>query len=236
MKVLSGPGASWLCEEADPLFGDARFGFPPRSRGASFPTSSLKERVLDWETELPAAVTKPKPTRQGTASELVALVRLLPVDAQREITNILKSLSVEVTSELWGTSPALPDVVKAALWHTSTAAAREQAVVDRSVSLVAASGIAGISVDQLNHLISEGQLSAIARDDVTWIPQWQFDQEGHLLKGVEELVASFPGSAPALAQWVERPHPDLGMTPQEALMHGHVDEVVFAATRGLATA
>ncbi|HVM36664.1 MAG TPA: hypothetical protein VM784_15170 [Actinomycetota bacterium] len=102
----------------------------------------------------------------------------------------------------------------------------------RSLSVAEAATSAGLPEAELLRLIETGLLSALRVDEEWRIPDWQFGEQGQLIAGISSIIRAFAGSTAALAAWVEREHPDLGLTPRAALLEGRVDEVVYAANRG----
>jgi len=126
----------------------------------------------------------------------------------------------------------LGDVLAATLWHASEHSSKARAAAVRSLSVAEAATSAGLPEAELLRLIETGLLSALRVDEEWRIPDWQFGEQGQLIAGISSIIRAFAGSTAALAAWVEREHPDLGLTPRAALLEGRVDEVVYAANRG----
>lgn len=192
---------------------------------------SFKERVLDWE---PRGSEQSRPVRaqEDLHTQLSAALRQLPAVTRHELVFVLQELSIEAAAELWGDEPELRDVVSATIWHQLEATKRTQEAVGRSLSLPEAAARAAIAEEDLLRLAEMRAISTVRTKSDVRMPDWQFDDAGGLIQGLEPLLRAFPGSAGTLSAWVNREHPDLGETPRSALLRGRTDAVVYAASRG----
>lgn len=216
--------ADWV-ERGAPITGARQSRTPSMIRMRTF-----KEQVLDWFPRELEAQAEEIPSHASQA--IIEALRRLPSATQRELRSMIESLDVEVSEELWGPAPELSEVVESMLWHEAEDTARRDRTSRDSRSVGEVARLMGLSEDSVLELVENRSLSAIRVAGAVVIPDWQFDSENSLIPGVQALIPVFPGTDAALAEWVERQHPDLGESPRVALLRGRIDEVVSAASSG----
>jgi hypothetical protein len=191
----------------------------------------MKERILRWEKPTKVNLHRTSSLSRSD-SEVLEAIRRMPDGVRRELATLLRTYQLDVDPSLWGEDPDLSEAVEAALWHGAEFAQRQTRVLAQSLSLEEAAAAASLPQTDIAQLAEVRAVSTVAAGSEIRLPGWQFDDAGRLLPDLGPLIAVFPGTAVALAEWVERENVDLGCTPREALTSGERDAVVFAATRG----
>jgi hypothetical protein len=129
-------------------------------------------------------------------------------------------------AELFGPPPTVEEMNRVRAPMTALRDAAEGSVLERCVTVPATGGLIAISRRRVLRRIRHGRLVALRRDSTYFVPEWQFRGHG-FLGGVEHMIAAWPGSPLALADWAEQPSVDLDdRTPAQALADGDVRSVL----------
>jgi hypothetical protein len=243
VKVLKRPTPVRIPYESDESHAPPTSGGPSGRAASDQYVITFKQSVLDWELVGRRDLKTPAPgwpsvTSSDVAEDAVAsILRRLPHDVLEEVLLVLAEAETEeIADTVWGRPPELGEVLSATLWHHDESRLRLESVVSQTHSVEQVASQLGVDAAKVHALIADGALSAVVAEGNVRLPRWQFDEEGQVRPGLAELVAAFPGSAVALAHWVEREHPDLGDSPRNALALGRQKDVIFAATRGFGIA
>lgn len=92
-----------------------------------------------------------------------------------------------------------------------------------------------VSVEELERLIADGRmLTCLTSDNLRVFPVWQFDDEGHVLGGIHEVIGLFRSAGLpdgwTVAKWLNVPNPELDHEKgSDLLARGEVAVVVEAA-------
>lgn len=222
----------WISDPEDDSNSNLKQSFiTGRMREHSKPirTSTLKERVLLWETPGRRVIAKV----ESTASEVHAVLSRLPAATRAELMDVITSLDVREPVEFWGEEPDQSALIEAIVWHGQEDARRVRSSLAKAISLFELALTSNQPETELNAELERAGASVLASGGDVLIPTWQLDDKGRLLPGVGDVVSAFLGSGAALALWATREHPDLdGRSPAEVLREGDVAAVVYAAERG----
>jgi len=96
-----------------------------------------------------------------------------------------------------------------------------------------------LSGEELERLIADGRmLTCLTSDNLRVFPVWQFDDEGHLLGGIQEVIGLFRSAGLpdgwTVAKWLNVSNPELSHEKGSGLLaRGEVTVVVEAARRSV---
>lgn len=94
----------------------------------------------------------------------------------------------------------------------------------------------GISPPAVSGRLRDRRLVALQPDRIWMFPAWQFDEDGSL-RGLADLIATYPGTALALSIWATTPNPDLdGQQPADLLRSPKGTDRVLRAVLALTPA
>lgn len=90
----------------------------------------------------------------------------------------------------------------------------------------------GLTPDAVEAMASQRRLLRVTtRDGLDLYPLWQFDG-ARLVRGLSDVLALVPETSVdgwTLAAWLRTPEPELGEAPLDALVRGHVHQVLAVA-------
>ena len=120
------------------------------------------------------------------------------------------------------------------------AAARYGALLARSLSVQEAAARLGVDASRVRHRLADGSVYGIRLRDGWRIPAFQFDGDGGLVTGIDDVLRALPDDLHPLAlwAWLESPSVDLtvggrSVTPLRWLRSGGDPAVVAALAADL---
>lgn len=219
---------------------DLAAGILPRSDWVKWPVdqSPFIYSVVDERKRMEpiAIIERHAPPAAAAADDGIRdLVSRMPTDLWHEIQSRVSAILDRFSSskpdlDLWGPPPTDVDVLRAVIWgFERDRDAKATAVLD-SISLDDATRLLRADASDLNGAIRKGQLVGIRLGEQWRLPRWQFSDEWEPLRGIDQLIRTYPGDAAALTAWVSEPNLILDeRTPLEMLRAGDVEPVIVAA-------
>jgi hypothetical protein len=129
-------------------------------------------------------------------------------------------------AELFGPRPSRDEMMAVRASAAARRKAAEERAMDRCVAVRASGSLVAISRRRILRRIRRGRLVALHRDRTYYVPRWQLRGRG-FLRGVDHVIAAWPGSPLALTNWAEHPSVDLDdRTPAQALADGDLRAVL----------
>jgi hypothetical protein len=129
-------------------------------------------------------------------------------------------------AELFGPGPTAEEMTAVRASAAERLKAAEEHVLKGCVTVRATGRIVAVSRHRMLRRIRRGRLVALHRDATYYVPAWQL-RGGGFLRGVEHVIAGWPGSPLALTDWAEQPSVDLAdRTPAQALDDGDLRAVL----------
>lgn len=168
-------------------------------------------------------------------------LRVLATELARQPRSVIEAMlqalrprsdAASLDSEVWGRAPGSASVRAAATANLALGVSRRSSVLRNSVTRGEAARALGKSEQAVSAMLERGALLGLKEGREWRIPAWQLepDRPSGVLPGLREVGDAYLDGVVSLAEWVDRPHPDLdGATPRQALARDRVPEVVAAA-------
>jgi hypothetical protein len=129
-------------------------------------------------------------------------------------------------AELFGPRPTRDEMKAVRASAAARRKAAEERALDRCVTVRATGSLVAIYRRRMLRRIRRGQLVALHRGPTYHVPTWRLRGRG-FVRGVDHVIAAWPGSPLALTDWAERPSIDLdNRTPARALVDGDLRAVL----------